>query len=96
MVGIVVVFALVGAFLFGPDSLVSGAAAQDEGGPHAAATATGFVNGMGSLGAILQGVVTVQVSRLWGWQALFYVFVGLAVLAALCLLPSLRRDPRTT
>jgi sugar phosphate permease len=84
----VAVFAAVGAFLFGPDSLVSGAAAQDAGGPHAAATATGFVNGMGSIGAVLQGVVTVKVSRIWGWEALFYVFVALALAAALCLLPS--------
>jgi sugar phosphate permease len=90
----VLVFAFVGAFLFGPDSLVSGAAAQDAGGRYAAATATGFVNGMGSLGAILQSFVTVEVSKRWGWGALFYVFVGLALLAAVCLLPSLGQ--RTT
>ena len=43
--------ALIGACLYGPDSLISGAVAQDAGGPHAAATATGLVNGVGSLGA---------------------------------------------
>ena len=82
--------ALIGATLFGPDSLVSGAAAQDVGGPHAAATATGFVNGMGSVGAILQGAVTVGVSRAFGWESLFWVFIGLAVVGALALVPSLK------
>src|SRR6478735_9113347 len=42
--------ALVGALLFGPDALLSGAAAQDVGGAAAAATATGLVNGVGSIG----------------------------------------------
>jgi MFS transporter, OPA family, sugar phosphate sensor protein UhpC len=87
-------FSLVGALLFGPDSLISGAAAQDAGGLYATSTATGFVNGMGSIGAILQGAITVWVSRAWGWTALFHVFVGLALLSALCLVPSLRMDPK--
>ena len=86
--------ALVGACLFGPDSLISGAASQDAGGPYAAATATGFVNGIGSIGAILQGIVTVRVSRAFGWDALFAVFVGLAIVAAAALVPTLRRAAR--
>ncbi len=83
--------ALVGALLFGPDSLLSGAAAQDAGGPHGAALAAGLVNGIGSLGAILQEGVTRGVSSRWGWEALFRVFVGLALAAALCLAPATRR-----
>jgi OPA family sugar phosphate sensor protein UhpC-like MFS transporter len=76
---------LVGVLLFGPDSLVSGAAAQDAGGPHAAAAASGFVNGIGSVGAVLQGYVTAYVSEQWGWRALFTVFQGLALCGALAL-----------
>jgi OPA family sugar phosphate sensor protein UhpC-like MFS transporter len=82
---------LVGAMLFGPDSLISGAAAQDAGGPRAAATATGFVNGVGSMGAILEGLVVPVISKRWGWEAIFPVFLVMALVAAAALLPTLRR-----
>ncbi|HEX9621119.1 MAG TPA: MFS transporter [Polyangiaceae bacterium] len=82
--------ALVGAALFGPDSLISGAAAQDAGGPNAAAMATGFVNGVGSLGALLEGLLVPRIADAWGWSALFPVLVVLGLLAALALLPTLR------
>jgi sugar phosphate permease len=83
------VMALVGTLLFGPDSLISGAAAQDLGGQRAAATAVGIVNGLGSVGALLQGALTLFVQQAFGWQALFYALLGLALLAAACLLPAL-------
>ena len=44
----VLVLALVGAFLFASDTLVSGVASQDLGGPHAAALACGMINGIGA------------------------------------------------
>jgi sugar phosphate permease len=81
---------LIGALLFGPDSLVSAAAAQDAVDPAAAATATGFVNGVGSLGAILQGYVTVGLRQAFGWSAVFYAFVGFALLSAAALAPTFR------
>ena len=84
---------LVGACLFGPDSLVSGAIAQDLGGPHAAALACGVVNGLGSLGAIFSSIVVVAVDRAYGWDGLFLVFQILAVIATLCLLPFFARRP---
>jgi sugar phosphate permease len=86
--------ALIGGLLFGPDSLVSAAAAQDAGGPTAAARATGFVNGIGSIGALLQGYVTVGLRKSFGWSAVFYVFVGFALLSALALTPTFRRSPK--
>ncbi|MCA9596331.1 MAG: MFS transporter [Myxococcales bacterium] len=89
----VIGLALIGAALFGPDALISGAAAQDAGGPHAAAMATGFVNGMGSVGAVLQGLAVPWVSAHWGWQSLFWVFVALSVFAAVSLAPTFRRAP---
>jgi sugar phosphate permease len=85
-----ILLALVGALLFGPDSLISGAAAQDAGGSRAAASAVGFVNGLGSAGALLQGVVVPAVATRFGWQALFPTFVGLSLLAALVLVPAAR------
>lgn len=86
---------LIGATLFGPDALISGAAAQDAGGRHAAATATGFVNGVGSIGALLEGLLVPWVSRTYGWELVFPIFVGLAVLAALALVPTMKWAART-
>lgn len=79
--------ALVGFFLFGPDALISGAAAQDLGGSRASGSAAGIINGIGSAGAILEGVITVGVSDRWGWDGLFYVFVAIAFVSGLVLLP---------
>jgi sugar phosphate permease len=84
------IMALIGALLFGPDSLVSAAAAQEAVGPAAAATATGFVNGVGSLGAILQGYVTIGLRQAFGWSAVFYTFVVFALLSAAALAPTFR------
>ncbi|MET0385946.1 MAG: MFS transporter, partial [Polyangiales bacterium] len=82
--------AAIGALLFGPDSLISGAAAQDLGGRRGAATAVGIVNGVGSVGAFLQGALTVGAQHAWGWNGLLLAFVGLSLLSALCLVPALR------
>ncbi len=77
--------ALVGFCLFGPDSLISGVAAQDLGGPLAAATVAGFINGCGSLGAIAQGALVAGVSNRYGWQAVFQTLMVLAALSSLAL-----------
>jgi sugar phosphate permease len=90
--------ALVGALLFGPDALLSGVATQEVGGAAAAAVAAGLVNAIGSLGAILQELVTRGVSSRFGWPALFQVFVALSLVGAACLAPALRvrRAPVTS
>jgi sugar phosphate permease len=79
--------ALVGFCLFGPDTIICGAAAQDLGGKHNVAKAAGFINGVGSIGAIFQGMVTSGMSRSrFGWDGLFYLFVALALLSSIALL----------
>jgi sugar phosphate permease len=83
--------ALIGFMLFGPDSIVSAAAAQDAGGPEAAALAAGLVNGAGSVGAVFQEAVVRTVSARWGWSGVFEVFAVFALLGALCLVPAMRR-----
>jgi sugar phosphate permease len=85
------VMALVGALLYGPDSLLSGAAAQDLGGPKAAALAIGMINGLGSVGAVSQEFITRAVSRSSGWNSVFYVLLASAIAAALLLAPTFRR-----
>jgi sugar phosphate permease len=89
----VLLLGLVGAFLFAPDSILCGAAAQDAGGRRAVSMATGFVNGVGSVGALLEGLTVPALTAKFGWNALFPGLVGMAVLAALCLLPVLRERP---
>jgi sugar phosphate permease len=86
--------ALIGFLLFGPDSLVSAAAAQDAGGPRAAALAAGLINGIGSVGAIFQEALVRGVSARWGWDGLFRAFVGLSLAAAVCLVPAVTRSRR--
>lgn len=90
-----VALASIGALLFGPDSLLSGAAAQEAVGERSAATAVGVVNGIGSAGALLQGVVTVRVQELAGWHGLLLVFVGISLVASACLVPAMRSGPPT-
>jgi OPA family sugar phosphate sensor protein UhpC-like MFS transporter len=48
---------LIGFCLYGPDSLISGAGAIDVGSRKYAIAAAGMINGMGSLGPVLQEVV---------------------------------------
>jgi len=88
------VMALVGALLYGPDALLSGAAAQDLGGRQAAALAIGMINGLGSVGAVSQEFITRGVSHAFGWNAVFYVLLVSAVAAAALLAPTFRTPPK--
>ena len=84
---------LCGFLLIGPDSLISAAAAQDLGGDRATGTVSGLINSFGSLGAILQGSLTVVITTRLGWSALFHLFVVIALLSGtLLLLPAARRS----
>lgn len=54
--------ALVGFMLYGPDSLLTGAGAIDVGSKRVALAAAGIINGMGSVGSVVQEAV---VARVW-------------------------------
>lgn len=87
--------ALIGGCLFAADSLISGAVAQDLGGPHAAALASGLINGLGSIGQVLQGFLLVYITKGdRNWDTLFYLFAVLAAVGALCCVPFLRVGPK--
>lgn len=86
--------ALIGGALFGADALVSGSAAQDVGGSHASALACGLVNGIGSIGGIVQTFVLVYVTERYGWDGLFQLFMGLSLLGAVLLVPFVRVRPK--
>jgi sugar phosphate permease len=78
--------AAIGFFLFGPESLVAGAAAQDLGARHGTAVAVGAINGIGSLGGILQAGVTLGLREAYGWPGVFLGFAVIAVVGAAALL----------
>jgi sugar phosphate permease len=78
----IVSIGLIGFFTYGPDSLMSGAAAMDIGKNHGAAMAAGIINGVGSAGQLLSPLVVAYVSGKYGWDALFQLFVVVALIAA--------------
>lgn len=85
--GTATVVSLAGIFSYGPDTLLSGACAQDIGEAEAAATATGLVEGTGHMGALFSPYVVVCVSGRYGWDWLFPVFASTAFVAGAVLMP---------
>jgi sugar phosphate permease len=85
--GTAILISLSGVFSYGPDTLLSGACAQDIGDTKAAATATGLIEGIGHAGALLSPYVVVLVSTHYGWNCLFVVFAAAAFIAGLVLTP---------
>jgi sugar phosphate permease len=86
----------VGVFLMGPDSMISATAAMDFGTKRGAGTATGVVNGFGSIGGILGGYLPSVLTTGTDWSPLFHVFlIGLAI-SAIVLLPMWRTKPPTS
>lgn len=84
----VTMLALIGLTVYAADSMISCVAAVDFGTSQHAGASTGFVNGCGSIGAILGGLLPGYL----GSTALFFGFAGAALLAALLLLPQWRRE----
>ncbi len=75
--------ALMGFLIYGPDSVISATAPIDFGSKNAASAAAGFVDGLGSIGAALSGVVIGYVSKNFGWPAVFNLFGPLSLIGAL-------------
>ena len=92
----VVGIALVGFLLYGPDSVTSGVAAVDFGDRHAASLAAGFVNGLGSIGGALSGIVVGRMSELYGWEAVFKLFPPMCVVGALMMATMWNKTPSST
>jgi OPA family sugar phosphate sensor protein UhpC-like MFS transporter len=78
---------LMGLLIFAPDSLVSGTAAVDFGTKKGASTASGLINGCGSVGAILGGTIPGFFEKKWGWDGVFTLLAISVLIAALLLLP---------
>ncbi len=76
---------LIGFFTYGPDALMSGAAAIDASSPKTAGLASGVINGVGSFGQIVSGFIVAYMSTKFGWNSLFYFLATIALIAG-CLL----------
>jgi len=77
--------ALIGAFTFGPDTLMAGSGTQEAVPPEAVARAAGFVNGVGSIGQVLSPFFVALISSHFGWDVLFFTLGGAAVLGGVAL-----------
>ena len=81
--GIIASIALIGIMNFGPDTLMQGAASQDLGAKWGVGKASGFVNGVSSVGQLVSPYLVGYIAQKYGWDQLFYVFVALALLGGL-------------
>jgi OPA family sugar phosphate sensor protein UhpC-like MFS transporter len=89
-------FFLIGLLLFGPDSIAAGVAAADFGTKRGTSTAAGWINGCGSVGAVIGVMVPGFTERLgWGWPEVFVFLAGMVLLAGLILLPRWNALPPT-
>jgi sugar phosphate permease len=79
--------AAIGFFLYIADSIISGTAAQDLGGTNSTASACGIINGIGSLGQILAGIVPVKLAEWYGWNSVFISFIVFGVISCFAVLP---------
>ena len=78
---------VLGFLVYAPDMMVSGIAAVDFGTKKGASTASGFINGLGSIGAVLGGTLPGFLQSRWGWEGVFSVLAVSVLVAAALLLP---------
>jgi sugar phosphate permease len=78
--------AVVGFCTYGPHVLMVGHAAQDFAGRKAAASAAGFIDGFGYIGAAMTGVFTGWLVETFGWYAGFYYWIIAALVAGFVML----------
>ena len=82
--GSVVVFgiglSLCGFMLMGPDSLLSGVGAIDVGGRRTAVMAAGIINGLGSIGPVMQEEIIGYLLDHHGYDAVFHTLIVVSVI----------------
>jgi sugar phosphate permease len=84
---IIAYFFLVGASLYGPDSMISATASIDFGTKRGAGTAVGFVNGIGSIGGIMGGWLPGVITTGGDWTPLIIVMLLGLIVSATVLTP---------
>ena len=81
-----VCLALIGFCTYGAHVLMVGHAAQDFAGRKAAASAAGFIDGFGYIGAAMTGIFTGWLVDQYGWTAGFWYWIIAALVAAFIML----------
>lgn len=71
----------IGFTIYGPHVMIVGAIPMDYASRKAAASATGFIDGLGYFGASLTGIISGFLVDHYGWNAAFYFWVVGAFLA---------------
>jgi sugar phosphate permease len=79
----IVLLGLIGFTAMGPDSLLSGACAMDAGNRRQAALAAGIINGLGSIGPIVQEPVIGWLKQTDGVHAVLLLLVGVGCLTTI-------------
>lgn len=79
----IVLLGLIGFTAMGPDSLLSGACAMDAGNRRQAALAAGIINGLGSVGPIVQEPVIGWLKQTDGVHAVLLLLVGVGCLTTI-------------
>ncbi len=87
---------VIGFLLYGPDSLVSATAALDFGTSKGASTASGLINGFGSIGAIIGGTIPGFFKESWGWNGVFIFLSASVLIGSLIMMPKWNALPKTT
>ena len=77
----------IGFLLFAPDTLIAGAAAIDFGTRKGASTASGMINGCGSIGGLVGGTIPGFFNERWGWDGVFALLGGMVILAGIVMMP---------
>ena len=74
----VLLLGVIGFMMMGPDSLLSGTAAMDVSSKEKAVVATGIINGLGSIGPVIQELVIGYLKTNHGQSAVFLLLVIMA------------------
>ncbi|XP_030855909.1 glucose-6-phosphate exchanger SLC37A2 [Strongylocentrotus purpuratus] len=77
---------LAGAFNCGVDPILTGSipsALGEQGGMDIQASVAGFVNGIGTMGTIIEGPIIGLVAELFGWQSMIYLMIAVSLLGAM-------------
>jgi sugar phosphate permease len=75
----ILLLGLIGFMAMGPDSLLSGAGAMDVGSRRQAAVAAGVINGLGSIGPIVQEPAIGWLKQTQGLEAVFALLVAIVL-----------------
>uniref|UniRef100_T1JIF4 Sugar phosphate exchanger 3 n=1 Tax=Strigamia maritima TaxID=126957 RepID=T1JIF4_STRMM len=96
-----ILMSLVGIFVNGAANIVSTAVAADlgrqpvlRGNSKALSTVTGIIDGTGSFGAAMGMLIIPVVSKELDWKYVFYLFIIMMLLTAICICPIFIRDAK--